>query len=103
MEFGFVLEGAAAAQAVDHPVLRRRELEAIERMAVCVRIGLPEDAHLVTARIGSFLAASGDRLAGPSREVFLQPPDLERMHEAVVEMQFPVRPLAADGAPSILG
>jgi len=30
-------------------------------------------------------------LAGPSREVFLQPPDLERMHEAVVEMQFPIR------------
>jgi len=91
VEFGFVLEGAAAAQAVDHPVLRRRELEAIERMAVCVRIGLPEDAHLVTAKIGTFLEASGDALSGPSREFFLQPPDPQRMQESIVEMQFPIR------------
>ncbi len=54
--------------------------------------GLPEDAHLVTAKIGRFVEASGDTLAGPSREVFLQPPNLDRMHEAVVEMQFPIQP-----------
>lgn len=70
--------------------LSLRELEAVERMAVCVRVGLPEDAHLVTAKIGRYLEASGERLAGPSREVFLRPPDLDRMHEAVVEMQFPI-------------
>jgi hypothetical protein len=55
-----------------------------------VRVGLPEDAHLVTTKIGRYLEASGDRLAGPSREVFLQPPDPLRMHESVVEMQFPI-------------
>jgi len=60
-------------------------------MAVCVRVGLPEDAHLVTAKIGRFVAANGDALDGPSREVFLQPPDPQRMHESVVEMQFPVQ------------
>ena len=70
--------------------LKLRELEAVPRMAVCVRVGLPEDAHLVTAKIGRFLEASGERLAGPSREVFLQPPDPERMHESVVEMQYPI-------------
>ena len=43
------------------------------------------------ARIGHFVAGNGDMLDGPSREVFLQPPDPERMHESVVEMQFPVR------------
>jgi hypothetical protein len=78
--------------------VKLRELEGVERMAVCVRVGLPEDAHLVTANIGRFLEASGDMLAGPSREVFLQPPDLDRMHEAVVEMQFPIRPRASDAA-----
>jgi hypothetical protein len=62
-------------------------------MAVCVRVGLPEDAHLVTAKIGRYLAASGDALAGPGREVFLQQPNPERMHESVVEMQFPIAPL----------
>ena len=61
------------------------------RMAICVRVGLPEDAHLVTAKIGRFVEINGDILAGPSREVFLQPPRLDRMHESVVEMQFPIR------------
>lgn len=88
VEFGFVLERAPAR--VRHPVLRLRELEAVERMAVCVRVGLPEDAHLVTAKIGQFLEASGDALAGPGREFFLQPPDPQRMHESIVEMQFPI-------------
>lgn len=60
------------------------------RMAICVRVGLPEDAHLVTAKIGRFVEVNGDVLAGPSREVFLQPPRLDRMHESVVEMQFPI-------------
>jgi len=72
--------------------LARRTLEPVERMAICVRVGLPEDAHLVTAKIGRYLAASGDVLAGPTREVFLQPPNPERMHESVVEMQFAIRP-----------
>ena len=89
VEFGFVLE--RVPRQVEHPVLRLRELEAVERMAVCVRVGLPEDAHLVTARIGQFLEASGDALAGPSREWFLQPPNPEKMHESIVEMQFPIR------------
>jgi DNA-binding transcriptional MerR regulator len=88
VEFGFLLEEAVAVPGGS--ALSLRELEAVPRMAVCVRVGLPEDAHLVTAKIGRYLEASGDRLAGPSREVFLQPPDPERMHESVVEMQFPI-------------
>jgi DNA-binding transcriptional MerR regulator len=92
VEFGFVVEDGASVQ---HPVLSVRELEAVERMAVCVRIGLPEDAHLVTGKIGQFLDAGGYELAGPSREFFLRPPDPARMHESIVEMQFPVRLRAA--------
>ena len=89
VEFGFVVEDEVGALPGESP-LRLRTLEAVERMAICVRVGLPEDAHLVTAKIGAYLEKSGDRLAGPSREVFLQPPDPERMHESVVEMQFPI-------------
>ena len=96
VEFGYVIEGGPKSNVPAGAVVKLRGLEAIERMAVCVRVGLPEDAHLVTAKIGRFLESSGDRLAGPSREVFLRPPDLDRMHEAVVEMQFPVRSLASD-------
>jgi DNA-binding transcriptional MerR regulator len=87
VEFGFAVEPARAG---GHPALTLRELEAVEHMAVCVRVGLPEDAHLVTARIGQFLERGGYALAGPSREFFLQPPDPARMHESIVEMQFPV-------------
>jgi effector-binding domain-containing protein len=90
-EFGFVVEHLDLAAPPKSSTLTLNELPAVSRMAVCVRVGLPEDAHLVTAKIGRFVAANGDQLDGPSREVFLQPPDPARMHESVVEMQFPVR------------
>ena len=92
VEFGYAVEDEIKGTLPVDSMLKVRELEAVDRMAVCVRVGLPENAHLVTAKIGSFLEASGDELAGPSREFFLQPPDLERMQESVVEMQFPIRP-----------
>ena len=89
VEFGWSL-GDLQPKVPKSAVLALSELPAVERMAVCVRVGLPEDAHLATAKIGHFLAAVGETLAGPSREVFLQLPPRERMSEAVVEMQFPV-------------
>jgi DNA-binding transcriptional MerR regulator len=91
VEFGYVLEEGLDVSLPKGSALTLRELESVERMAICVRVGLPEDAHLVTAKIGRFVEASGGRLAGPSREFFLQPPDLNRMHESVVEMQFPIQ------------
>ena len=94
VEFGFVVDGLRCSDVEGHP-LTRRTLEGVKRMATCVRVGLPEDAHLVTAKIGRYLAANGDSLAGPSREMFLKLPDPERMHESVVEMQFAIEPWAA--------
>ena len=92
IEVGFVLQADLQSEvrlASGEP-LSVRELPAVERMAACVRIGLPERAHLITGKIGVFLEANGYGLAGPSREVFLQPPRLDHMEESVVEMQFPV-------------
>lgn len=92
VEVGFVVEG----DVVDAPPLASgeplsvRELPAVSRMATCVRIGLPERAHLITGKVGVFLEANGYSLAGPSREVFLQPPRADRMEESIVEMQFPL-------------
>lgn len=90
-EVGFAVEHLELSGLPMASALTLRAVPAVERMAVCVRVGLPEDAHLVTARIGRFIAANGDQLDGPSREVFLQPPDPQRMHESVVEMQFPIK------------
>ena len=93
IEFAWTLDDAWPVSVPAGSPLVLRELEA-SRMAVCVKAGPPQDVHLAAGRIGRFLQARGERLAGPSREVFLQPPDLDRMHEALVEMQFPVEPLA---------
>lgn len=92
VELGFVLVGEAPAKLpeVGGRVLAVRELPHVPHMAVCVRVGLPEHAHLITGKIGQFVEANGYHLAGPSREVFLRPPRADRMEESVVEMQFPV-------------
>jgi DNA-binding transcriptional MerR regulator len=92
LEAGFVLvaEPRAPVLLSNGEPLTARSLPAVERMAACVRVGLPEHAHLITARISRFVASNGYRLAGPSREVFLERPRLDRMESAIVEMQFPV-------------
>jgi DNA-binding transcriptional MerR regulator len=89
VELGITLDTNEAPAVSADSLLSIHELPEA-RMAICVRVGLPEDAHLVTAKIGRFVEFNGDMLAGPSREVFLQPPRLDRMHESVVEMQFPI-------------
>jgi DNA-binding transcriptional MerR regulator len=97
VEMGFALDGEVRepVRLANGEPLTVRELPAVERLATCVRIGLPERAHLITGKIGLFLEANGYVLAGPSREVFLQPPRPDRMEESVVEMQFPVAKVAA--------
>ena len=62
VEAGFVLQGEPPQSPVrlaSGEPLSVRELPAVERMATCVRIGLPERAHLITAKIGVFLEANG--------------------------------------------
>jgi len=91
VELGVTLAANEAPTIPPDSPLTVRELPEVARMAICVRVGLPEDAHLVTAKIGRFIEINGDMLAGPSREVFLHSPRLDRMHESVVEMQFPLQ------------
>ena len=93
VELGFVVNSEVNAElpVIAGHYLQQRELPAAPQMAVCVRVGLPENAHLITAKIGRFVEANGYELAGPSREVFLRPPRVDRMEESVVEMQFPVK------------
>jgi DNA-binding transcriptional MerR regulator len=96
VELGFVLAGEVPPDLppIGQRPLHVRELAAVPHMAACVRVGLPEHAHLITGKIGRFVEGNGYRLAGPSREVFLRPPRPDRMEESVVEMQFPVERLA---------
>lgn len=91
VELGITLTANEAPLIPADSLLSVHELPEVERMAICVRIGPPEDARLVTAKIGRFAEINGDMLAGPSREVFLHAPRPNRMHESIVEMQFPIR------------
>lgn len=92
VELGFTLNGDPPGDLprLGQRALHVRELPAVEHMAVCVRVGPPEQAHLITGKIGRFVESNGYRLAGPSREVFLRPPRADRMDESILEMQFPV-------------
>jgi DNA-binding transcriptional MerR regulator len=96
VELGFYLraEVAAPMQLPSGRVVSPSLLPAVAKMATCVRLGPPEQAHAVTARIGQFAERHGYCLAGPAREVFLKRPQLDRMAESVVEMQFPLAPAA---------
>jgi DNA-binding transcriptional MerR regulator len=93
IEYGFVINGGfnQGALSVGSVDLRVHELPGVKHMAVCVRIGLPEHAHLISGKIGQFVEQNGYVLAGPSREVFLQPPQPDRMEASVVEMQYPIK------------
>jgi len=91
LEFGFALHFDEPIRLPAGSGLSLGELPAVGRMAVCVRAGPPDEAHLVTARIGAFLEKGGYALAGPSREAFLHLPEQDRMQESVVEMQFPLQ------------
>jgi hypothetical protein len=93
VELGFLLAGDPPTElpSLGNRRLQVRDLPAVAQMAACVRVGLPEHAHLITGKIGQYVEDNGYRLAGPGREVFLRPPRPDRMEESVVEMQFPVQ------------
>lgn len=92
VELGFFLheEVRGGVRLPDGRELTVRDIDPVERLATCVRIGPPQDAHLTTARIAQFIDSNGYRICGPNREVFLQRPDPDRMEDSVVEMQFPI-------------
>lgn len=66
-------------------------LPAVGAMVSSVRLMNIEDTQRSFAAIGIWLDRTGHRMAGPSREVFLEPPSPEGV--AVIETQFPVEPI----------
>jgi DNA-binding transcriptional MerR regulator len=72
-------------------VLCASELPAVETMATIVRPGTNSASHTSFGAIGSWIEANAYEIAGPCREVFLEPitgpPGFEA---ALVEIQFPV-------------
>jgi DNA-binding transcriptional MerR regulator/effector-binding domain-containing protein len=97
LEIGFSLTRASNANvriAGSH-VLTASELPAVDTMATIVRPGTNAASHSAFGTIGMWIEANGFEVAGPCREVFLEPvigpPGFEA---ALVEIQFPVREAA---------
>jgi DNA-binding transcriptional MerR regulator len=94
LEFGFSVESEPARIPTlsDGRKLTLGTLPGLARVAACVRVGPPAHAHLTTGRIARYLDASGYRIAGPNREIFLQAPRDGQVETAVVEIAFPIEP-----------
>lgn len=95
VEMGFYLQKEINVPVLlpDGTELLIREVPAA-KLATCVRVGPPQQSHLAASKIARFIESNGYQIVGPSREVFLQRPAIDRMQEAVVEMQFPIADVA---------
>lgn len=73
-------------------VLGASELPAVDSMATIVRSGPGYESHKAFGAIGSWMEAHSYEIAGPCREVFLEPiTGPPNMDDVLVEIQFPVR------------
>jgi effector-binding domain-containing protein len=92
VEMGFLLEGKSSKTVAlsEGHVLTVHTLPAIETVATLVCIGV---AHHVSCygTLGAWIENNNYQLAGPSREVFLEPLQPGKEDEAVIELQLPVR------------
>jgi DNA-binding transcriptional MerR regulator len=94
LEIGFSLK-RAAKKSIALPgrlEMTPTELPAVDTLATLVRGGPNYQSHLAFGALGLWMEANGFHIAGPSREVFLEPPfQRPEQEDAVVEIQFPVR------------
>jgi len=97
LDIGFSLtrESNAVVRVAGDLALRPSELPAVPAMATIVRPGTNAESHKSFGTVGSWIEANKYEIAGPCREVFLEPitgpPGFEG---ALVEIQFPIRPAA---------
>jgi effector-binding domain-containing protein len=95
LEIGFSLTRPSNARVTiaGGQVLRASELPAVSRMATVVRHGPPYESHKAFSVLGGWMEAHGCAVAGPCREVFLEPLTANQS-DVLVEIQFPVRDAA---------
>ncbi len=93
LEFGYAL-GRDVRKAVPLSpqfTLTARELPAVPTLATVVRSGPAPELHLAFGALGTWMEANGYQVAGPCREVFLEPPfQTPGSDHVTVEIQFPV-------------
>jgi DNA-binding transcriptional MerR regulator len=93
LEIGFGLrqERTKPLQLPGGIAMTVHELPAVECLATLVRAGPLHQSHLAFGALGIWMEANGFQIAGPSRELFLQPPfQTPDQEDVVMEIQFPV-------------
>jgi DNA-binding transcriptional MerR regulator len=69
------------------------DLPGVEMAATIVRQGTNPESHAAFGTVGRWIEANGYAVAGPSREVFLEPVlEPPGFDKALVEIQFPIMP-----------
>jgi DNA-binding transcriptional MerR regulator len=94
LDIGFSLTrpSNASVRIAGDLVLHASELPAVDTMATIVRPGTNAESHSSFSAVGRWIEANNYTIAGPCREIFLEPitgpPGFEG---AMVEIQFPIR------------
>lgn len=81
----FIEKPPAGLHGTDH--VKLRQLAGVERMASTLHSGRLDNILEAYATIGKWIQANGYRIAGPCREIYLQPPQSDK---PVTEIQYPV-------------
>ncbi len=91
VEMGFLLDGDVLGTVLlsDGRVMTVRTLPAIETMATMVHVGITYHERYYGA-LGIWMEQNHFQLAGPGREVFIEPFQPAKLDEAVIEIQLPV-------------
>lgn len=92
VEMGFMLNDAVEEkiELSGGQEMSMRILPRVDLAACVVRIGGFENGYESYGNIGRWLEVNNYTLAGPVREVFIVPPNLQRIEETVCEIQIPV-------------
>ncbi len=97
LEIGFSLTRPSNMQVriAGGYTLQASELPAVATMATIIRPGTNAASHSAFGAIGTWIEANSYEIAGPCREVFLEPiTEPPGFEGALVEIQFPVRQAA---------
>jgi effector-binding domain-containing protein len=91
VEMGFLLDGDVLRTVLlsDGRVMTVRTLPAIETMATMVHVGITYHERYY-GTLGIWMEQNYFQLAGPGREIFIEPLQPGKVDEAVIEIQLPV-------------
>ena len=92
IEMGFLLNDGVeeSIQLRSGVELAMSILPRVETAACIVRVGGMTNGFESYANVGHWMEANGYQMSGPVREVFIVPPNPERIEETVCEIQLPV-------------